>query len=113
MVGSLATTSEVKSMAISSELIYLGCRGGIVEVWDQKKQNRIEILQTRTNGKVLCMTLDANEEVLVIGTSDGQIQVTKTISSFLNLQKFTKLFVMIVNCQSFFFFFFFLCRHGN
>lgn len=74
MVGSLATTSEVKSMAISSELIYLGCRGGIVEVWDQKKQNRIEILQTRTNGKVLCMTLDANEEVLVIGTSDGQIQ---------------------------------------
>ncbi|XVF88573.1 hypothetical protein PTKIN_Ptkin19aG0061500 [Pterospermum kingtungense] len=74
MVGQLPTTSEVRSMAISSELIYLGCKGGIVEVWDQKKHNRIEILQARTNGKVLCMTLDANEEVLVIGTSDGQIQ---------------------------------------
>ncbi|OMO58191.1 hypothetical protein COLO4_34815 [Corchorus olitorius] len=74
MVGSLATTSEVRSMTISSELIYLGCKGGIVEVWDQKKQTRLEILQTGTNTKVLCMTLDANEEVLVIGTSDGRIQ---------------------------------------
>ncbi|XVE54241.1 hypothetical protein DITRI_Ditri03aG0064600 [Diplodiscus trichospermus] len=74
MVGSLPTTSEVRSMAISSELIYLGCKGGIVEVWDQKKHTRIEILQPRTNGKVLCMTLDATEEVLVIGTSDGRIQ---------------------------------------
>ena len=77
MVGSLPTTSEVRSMAISSELIYLGCKGGIVEVWDQKTHTRFEILQTRTNGKVLCMTLDANEEVLVIGTSDGLIQVKK------------------------------------
>ncbi|XVF34865.1 hypothetical protein REPUB_Repub18cG0095400 [Reevesia pubescens] len=74
MVGSLPTTSEVRSMTISSELIYLGCKGGIVEVWDHKKQTRIEILQTGTNGKVLSMTLDANEEVLVIGTSDGRIQ---------------------------------------
>ncbi|XP_021277287.1 putative E3 ubiquitin-protein ligase LIN isoform X1 [Herrania umbratica] len=74
VVGSLPTTSEVRSMALSSELIYLGCRGGIVEVWDQKKHTRIEILQTGTNSKVLCMTLDANEEVLVIGTSDGRIQ---------------------------------------
>ena len=81
MVASLPTTSEVRSMAISSELIYLGCKGGIVEVWDQKKYTRIEILQTRTNGKVLCMALDANKEVLVIGTSDGRIQVKKKLSS--------------------------------
>ncbi|GMI92736.1 hypothetical protein HRI_002942900 [Hibiscus trionum] len=74
MVGSLPTTSEVRCMTISSELIYLGCKGGIVEVWDLKKQTRIEILQTGTNCKVLCMTLDPNEEVLVAGTSDGQIQ---------------------------------------
>ncbi|KAK8980025.1 hypothetical protein V6N11_061245 [Hibiscus sabdariffa] len=74
MVGSLPTTSEVRCMTISSELIYLGCKGGIVEVWDQKKQTRIEILQTGTNCKVLCMTLDPNEEVLVTGTSDGRIQ---------------------------------------
>ncbi|KAE8714137.1 hypothetical protein F3Y22_tig00110201pilonHSYRG00329 [Hibiscus syriacus] len=74
MVGSLPTSSEVRCMTISSELIYLGCKGGIVEVWDLKKQTRIEILQAGTNGKVLCMTLDPNEEVLVSGTSDGQIQ---------------------------------------
>lgn len=62
-------------MAISSELVYLGCKGGAVEIWDHKKQMRIETLQTSTHGKVQCMALDENEEYLVIGTSDGRIQV--------------------------------------
>ncbi|XP_022755020.1 putative E3 ubiquitin-protein ligase LIN-1 isoform X2 [Durio zibethinus] len=74
VVGSLPTTSEVRSMAISSELIYLGCKGGIVEVWDQEKQTRTEILQIGTSRKVLCMTLDATEDILFVGTSDGRIQ---------------------------------------
>lgn len=75
MMGSIATTSEVRTMAISTDLVYLGCNGGTIEIWDGKKQSRIEKLQTGTNGKVLCMALDENEEVLVIGTSDGRIQV--------------------------------------
>lgn len=64
-------------MAISSELIYLGCKRGTVEIWSREKLNRIDTLQTGTNSRVLCMALDANEEVLVFGTSDGQIQVRK------------------------------------
>ncbi|KAI7989930.1 putative E3 ubiquitin-protein ligase LIN [Camellia lanceoleosa] len=75
MVGSLPLTLEVRAMAVSSELIYLGCKGGTVEVWCRKKHNRVEMLQTGSNGRVLCMALDADEEVLVIGTSDGKIQV--------------------------------------
>ncbi|KAK3210681.1 hypothetical protein Dsin_015387 [Dipteronia sinensis] len=74
MVGSLSTTHEVRTMAVSSELVYLGCKGGIVEIWDQKKQTKIETLQTGTSGKVKSMDLDENEEILVIGTSDGRIQ---------------------------------------
>ncbi|KAH7511943.1 hypothetical protein FEM48_Zijuj12G0037400 [Ziziphus jujuba var. spinosa] len=74
MIGSLTTAMEVRSMAISSELIYLGCKGGTVEIWGREKQNRIDTLQTGTNCKVICMALDSNEEVLVIGTSDGRIQ---------------------------------------
>ncbi|KAL5768811.1 hypothetical protein ACOSP7_015355 [Xanthoceras sorbifolium] len=74
MVGSLSTRQEVRAMTVSSELVYLGCKGGIVEIWDQKKQIRIETLQTGTSGKVKSMDLDENEEVLVIGTSDGRIQ---------------------------------------
>ncbi|KAM1046909.1 hypothetical protein PS2_026097 [Malus domestica] len=73
MVGSLPTTLEVRAMAISSELIYLGGKGGSVEIWDRNKQNRMDTLQTGTNCKVLCLALDANEEVLVAGTSDGRI----------------------------------------
>ncbi|KAK3001601.1 hypothetical protein RJ639_021148, partial [Escallonia herrerae] len=74
MVGTLPTTLEVRAMAISSERIYLGCKGGIVEVWCKKKHNRLETLQTGTSGKVLCMAVDSDEEVLVIGTSDGRLQ---------------------------------------
>ncbi|KAL7161849.1 hypothetical protein ACSBR2_042343 [Camellia fascicularis] len=74
MVGSLPSTLEVRAMAISSELIYLGCKGGIVEIWCRKKHSKIETLQSGTTAKILCMSLDADEEVLVVGTSDGRIQ---------------------------------------
>ncbi|WCJ42504.1 Transducin/WD40 repeat-like superfamily protein [Euphorbia peplus] len=74
-VGSLATTLEVRSMTLSSELVYLGSKGGIIEIWDQKKQSKVETLQSCSEGgKILCMALDGNEEILVIGTSDGRIQ---------------------------------------
>lgn len=75
MVGSLPSTLDVRSMAISSELIYLGCKGGYVEVWCKRKNNKIETLQIGSNSKIVCMALDADEEVLVVGTSDGKIQV--------------------------------------
>ncbi|KAM7509539.1 hypothetical protein LguiA_019992 [Lonicera macranthoides] len=74
LVGSVPTTMEVRAISISSELIYLGCKGGIVEVWCKKKLVRKETLQTGTNGKILSMALDRDEDVLVIGTSDGRIQ---------------------------------------
>lgn len=48
-----------------------------MEIWDQKKQNKIETLQTSSDGRVLCIALDGNEDLLVIGTSDGRIQVKK------------------------------------
>ena len=75
LVGSVPTTMEVRAISISSELIYLGCKGGIVEVWCKKKLIKKETLQTGTNGKILSMALDRDEDVLVIGTSDGRIQV--------------------------------------
>ncbi|XAR67021.1 Ubiquitin--protein ligase [Bertholletia excelsa] len=74
VVGSLPSTMEVRTMAVSSELIYLGSKGGIVEVWCRKRHNRVETLQIVSNAKILCMALDDDEEVLVIGTSDGKIQ---------------------------------------
>ncbi|MCI11823.1 E3 ubiquitin-protein ligase LIN-like [Trifolium medium] len=74
MIGSLQTGSEVRAMAVSSELIYLGCKGGAVEIWDKKKLIKVSTLQLGTNCKVNCMALGSNEEILVIGTSDGQIQ---------------------------------------
>ncbi|KAK7291478.1 hypothetical protein RIF29_06652 [Crotalaria pallida] len=74
VVGSLQSALEVRAMVVSSELIYLGCKGGAVEIWDKKKHNRVDILMLGTNCRVLCMAQDSNEEILVVGTPDGQIQ---------------------------------------
>jgi WD40 repeat protein len=74
LVGSIATTMEVRTIAISSELIYLGCKGGVIEIWCKQKLVRKETLQTGTNSKIISMALDCDEDFLVIGTSDGRIQ---------------------------------------
>ncbi|KAI3446994.1 hypothetical protein Pfo_003659 [Paulownia fortunei] len=74
MVGSLPSTLDARTMAVSSELVYLGCKGGMIEVWCKKRHNRVETLQTGSTAKILCMALDTNEDMLVIGTSDGRIQ---------------------------------------
>ena len=75
LVGSLPTTSEVRSIVISSDLIYLGCKMGTVEIWSREKLSKVSTLQTGTNGKVQCMGIDSDAELLVVGTSDGKIQV--------------------------------------
>ncbi|XP_051148497.1 putative E3 ubiquitin-protein ligase LIN-1 [Andrographis paniculata] len=74
MVGSLSSTLEVRTMAVSSELIYLGSKGGTVEVWCRKKYSRVETLQTSPSSRILSMAIDDNEDMLIIGTSDGRIQ---------------------------------------
>nr|XP_043627899.1 putative E3 ubiquitin-protein ligase LIN [Erigeron canadensis] len=74
LIHSVSLTSEVRTMVVSSDMIYVGCKGGFVEVWCRKKLSRKETLQTGTNCKVMCMALDPNEDVLVVGTSDGILQ---------------------------------------
>lgn len=75
LVGSISPTVEVRSMAISTELIYLGSKTGVVETWYKNKLTRIGTLQTGTNSKVQCMAVDSDAELLILGTSDGNIQV--------------------------------------
>ena len=62
-------------MAVGSNLTYLGGKGGVVEIWSREKHNKIDTLQIGRNCKVVCMSLNEREDVLVIGTSDGRIQV--------------------------------------
>lgn len=63
-------------MAMSRELIYLGSKTGILEIWSKDKLTAIGSLQIGTNCKVQCMDVDADGEILVLGTSDGRLQVT-------------------------------------
>ncbi|XP_020585745.1 putative E3 ubiquitin-protein ligase LIN-1 isoform X2 [Phalaenopsis equestris] len=72
-VGSLPSILEVRSMTISSELIYLGSKTGAVEVWSKEKLSRVGTLQTGNNCRVQCMTF-INDELLLVGTSDGKLQ---------------------------------------
>ncbi|KAG0454650.1 hypothetical protein HPP92_023942 [Vanilla planifolia] len=72
-VGSLPSTLEVRCMAISNELIYLGSKTGVVEIWAKDKLLRVGALQIGTNCKVQCMAV-VGDEVLVVGTSNGRLQ---------------------------------------
>ncbi|KAL8189006.1 hypothetical protein R6Q57_029267 [Mikania cordata] len=71
LIGCISLTSEVRSMAVGSEYIYFGCKMGILEVWCRNKLLKKETLQIGTHAKVTCMALHNNEDILVIGTSDG------------------------------------------
>ncbi|GJR31868.1 putative E3 ubiquitin-protein ligase LIN [Tanacetum coccineum] len=81
LVQSVSLASEVRTMVISSDMIYMGCKGGTVEVWCRKKLTRKETLQTGTNCRVICMALDSNEDLLVVGTSDGRIQAWGSVKN--------------------------------
>ncbi|KAL7093605.1 hypothetical protein ACP275_11G049800 [Erythranthe tilingii] len=74
IVGSLASTLDIRTMSVSSELIYLGCKSGVIEIWCKKKLSRVETLQISPTSRILCMAIDTNEDFLVVGTSDGRIQ---------------------------------------
>ncbi|XP_023007456.1 putative E3 ubiquitin-protein ligase LIN-1 isoform X1 [Cucurbita maxima] len=74
VIGSLSTAMDVRTMAVGSNLTYLGGKGGVVEIWSREKHNKIDALQIGRNCKVVCMSLNEREDVLVIGTSDGRIQ---------------------------------------
>lgn len=75
---------------VSSELIYLGCKGGSVEVWCKEKHNRVETLQVGTSAKVLTMAVNSDEEILVAGTSDGRILVHISITPLYTSRKRNK-----------------------
>ncbi|KAJ0962586.1 hypothetical protein J5N97_027708 [Dioscorea zingiberensis] len=74
LVGSFPTTMDVRSIVTSAELIYLGGKMGTVEIWSRDKLNKVSTLQTGTSGKVQCIAIDSDGELLVVGTSDGKIQ---------------------------------------
>ncbi|RWW06712.1 hypothetical protein GW17_00029939 [Ensete ventricosum] len=74
LVGSIQSSIEVRCMAMSRELIYLGSKTGILEIWSKDKLTAIGSLQIGTDCKVQCMDVDADGEILVLGTSDGRLQ---------------------------------------
>ncbi|ONM28247.1 Transducin/WD40 repeat-like superfamily protein [Zea mays] len=73
LVGSMATAAEARSLVVSADLVYVASRAAAVEIWSREKLARIGTLQA--GGRVQCMAVDADGDVLVVGTSDGKIQV--------------------------------------
>ncbi|XP_006645675.2 LOW QUALITY PROTEIN: putative E3 ubiquitin-protein ligase LIN [Oryza brachyantha] len=75
LVGTIPSSVEARSLAVSSDLVYLGSRNGVVEIWSREKLTRAGALQAGGAGcRVQCMAVDADGDVLVVGTSDGRIQ---------------------------------------
>ncbi|TVU22994.1 hypothetical protein EJB05_32719, partial [Eragrostis curvula] len=75
LVGSIPSSMEARSLVVSADLVYLGSRGGVVEIWSREKLTRIGALQAGgPSCRVQCMAVDGDGDVLVVGTSDGRIQ---------------------------------------
>ncbi|GJN06533.1 hypothetical protein PR202_ga24268 [Eleusine coracana subsp. coracana] len=75
LVGSIPSSMEARSLVVSADLIYLGSRNGVVEIWSREKLTRIGTLQAGgPSCRVQCMAVDGDGDVLVVGTSDGRIQ---------------------------------------
>ncbi|CAD6233636.1 unnamed protein product [Miscanthus lutarioriparius] len=75
LVGSMATAVEARSLVVSADLVYVASRTAAVEIWSREKLARIGTLQAGGPGcRVQCMAVDADADVLVVGTSDGRIQ---------------------------------------
>ncbi|CAD6240689.1 unnamed protein product [Miscanthus lutarioriparius] len=75
LVGSMATAAEARSLVVSADLVYVASRTAAVEIWSREKLARIGTLQAGGPGcRVQCMAVDADGDVLVVGTSDGRIQ---------------------------------------
>ncbi|CAM0880521.1 unnamed protein product [Alopecurus aequalis] len=75
LVGSIPSPAEVRSLVVSADLVYLGSRNGAVEIWSREKLTKIGALQAGGPGcRVQCMAVDADGDVLVVGTSDGRMQ---------------------------------------
>ncbi|PKA59058.1 Putative E3 ubiquitin-protein ligase LIN-1 [Apostasia shenzhenica] len=72
-VGFLPSNLEVRCMSISTELIYLGSKTGLVEIWAKDKLAKVDTLQMGGNCRVQCLSV-LSDELLIVGTSDGRIQ---------------------------------------
>ncbi|CAM6119396.1 unnamed protein product [Calypogeia fissa] len=71
LVGTMCTTSEVRSMALSEDFIYLGSSSGIIEVWLRERLVRVSTLNP--GSKVLSLILDG--DTLYSAHEDGKIRI--------------------------------------
>ncbi|CAM6085489.1 unnamed protein product [Calypogeia fissa] len=72
LVGTMCTTSEVRSMAISEDFIYLGSSAGVIEVWLRERLLRVSTMNP--GSKVICLMLDG--DTLYSGHEDGKIRIS-------------------------------------
>ncbi|OAE26556.1 hypothetical protein AXG93_3817s1190 [Marchantia polymorpha subsp. ruderalis] len=70
LVGTLSTTAEIRSMAISEDFIYLGSNTGIIEVW--LRDRLVKVTTMNVGSKVLSLMLDG--DTLYSGSEDGKIR---------------------------------------
>ncbi|CAM6091631.1 unnamed protein product [Calypogeia fissa] len=71
LVGTMCTTSEVRSMAISEDFIYLGSSAGVIEVW--LRERLLKVSTMNPGSKVICLMLDG--DTLYSGHEDGKIRI--------------------------------------
>ncbi|KAL2324995.1 hypothetical protein Fmac_024053 [Flemingia macrophylla] len=76
VVGSLSTGLDIHRIAINSDFILAGTKFGTIEVWLKDKFTRVaSIKMAGGHTKITSLVSDADGMMLLVGSSDGKIQV--------------------------------------
>ncbi|KAG6543449.1 hypothetical protein Mapa_015119 [Marchantia paleacea] len=71
LVGHVLTLADVRSMALNANYIFLGSTSGSIEVWKQRKFQKMTTISV--DSKVNCLLVD--DDVVHSGAEDGKIRV--------------------------------------
>lgn len=90
-MGSLSTGVDIHHMAISTDFLFSASRLGIVEVWSKEKYTKIASVKlgsaSGSQTKITSLTTADDGGLLLVGTSDGRIQVCasrRSITEFIS-----------------------------
>lgn len=75
VVGSLQSSLDVRSMAVTNDFLYLGSKFGTIEVWLRDRLMKVGTLHTRGgNNKLISLAVHGDGELLFSASVDGRIE---------------------------------------
>lgn len=90
-VGSFSSGVDIHHMAVSRDFLFTASRLGIIEVWWKDRYTKITTIKFGSDSgshsytKITSLTTNDDGGLLLVGTSDGKIHVSKFRINFITM----------------------------